>query len=234
MKENMKDYKILPSVLSADFGKLLEEAATVDLPEIDFLHIDVMDGHFVPNLTIGPKVVKSLKQHTRFKLDVHLMVDNAPDLIPHFAEAGADNITIHQEAVTHLDRQIHRIKELGATAGISLNPATSLDTIRWLLAEIDLVLIMSVNPGFGGQEYIPYSTQKIEQLAKMCQHLPTKPIIEVDGGINPQTAPLAYQAGARYFVSGSAIFGHKDRPKAIQDISKAIDLTIMKNTSRLV
>jgi ribulose-phosphate 3-epimerase len=234
MTDRNNDFKILPSILAADFGMLVDEARTVDLPEIDYLHIDIMDGHFVPNLTIGPKVVKSLKQHTRFKLDVHLMVNNATELIPKFAEAGADDIIIHPEAVTHLDRQIHRIKELGLRAGVSLNPATSVETIRWILEEVDLVLIMSVNPGYGGQSYIPYTSQKIEQLAKMCHGLRSSPIIEVDGGINPQTVPLAYQAGARYFVCGTAVFGQKDRPKAIHEIKEAINLTIMKKTSRLV
>ena len=134
-------FSILPSILAADPGRVIEEAQTVDLPEVEYLHIDVMDGHFVPNLTIGPNIVKTLKKHTRFKLDVHLMITNAPDMIPAFIDAGADILTIHQEAVYHLHREVSRIKEAGVKAGVSLNPATSIDTLQWITGEVDLILI---------------------------------------------------------------------------------------------
>ncbi|MEJ2635998.1 MAG: ribulose-phosphate 3-epimerase [Calditrichia bacterium] len=228
------DYKILPSILSADFGKFAEEAKTVDIQEIDHLHIDVMDGHFVPNLTIGPQVVESLKKHTRFKFDVHLMIENAPEFIPRFAEAGADFITIHQEAVIHLHRNIYLIKEHGVKAGVTINPATSLESIRWVLNDVDLVLIMSVNPGFGGQEFIPASVEKIRQLAKWREEMGANFIIEVDGGIEPETIGQAYAAGARYFVSGSFIFSKADRPGAIRSMIRSIEDTRRKMSSKLV
>ena len=217
------EYKILPSILSADPGKLVEEAQTVDLPEIEYLHIDVMDGHFVPNLTIGPHIVQSLKKHTRFKLDVHLMITNAPDMIPQFADAGADILTIHQEAVFHLHREIYRIKNYGIKAGVSLNPSTPVETLKWVIDDLDLVLIMSVNPGFGGQKFIPQSPEKIANLEHLRSESPSNFIIEVDGGIDPQTSPAAYRAGARYFVAGSAIFGRENRKQAILDIQKSIE-----------
>lgn len=215
-------FTILPSILSADIGCLLDEVRHVDIPEIQYLHIDVMDGHFVPNFTFGPAVVKSLKKNTRFKLDVHLMVANPVDHIRWFAEAGADIITIHQETDPHLDRQIHLIKESGAKAGISLNPSTPLETIRWLLKEIDLVLLMSVNPGFGGQKFIPYSLDKIAQLKKMREEAGATFRIEVDGGIDSKTAPMVIKSGAEMLVAGNAIFGQKDRQKAIRAILNSI------------
>lgn len=217
------DYQILPSILAADSGKMIEEAQTVDIPEVEYLHIDVMDGHFVPNLTMGPNIVRSLKKHTRFKLDVHLMITNAPEMIAEFADAGADIITIHQEAVTHLHREIYQIKNLGLKAGVSLNPATPVETLKWIISDIDLLLIMSVNPGFGGQRYIPQITQKLKQMSIIKQDKGANFIIEVDGGIDPDTVGPAYESGARYFVAGSAIFNKKDRHRAIQDIRKSVE-----------
>ena len=219
----MSDFKILPSILSADHGKFIEEAQKVDIPQIEYLHVDVMDGHFVPNITIGPKVVESLKKHTRFKLDVHLMIENVDDYIPHFADAGADIITVHQEATRHLNRSLNLIRQSGAKVGVTVNPATSLETLKWVLDVVDLVLIMSVNPGFGGQQFIQSSIEKIRQLAQMKRNHSHSFLIEVDGGIDHNTAPLAYQAGAEYFVAGSAIFGKPDRPAAIKKIIHAIE-----------
>ncbi|UCF63380.1 MAG: ribulose-phosphate 3-epimerase [bacterium] len=217
------DFKILPSILAADAGKIIEEARTVDIPEIEYLHIDVMDGHFVPNLTMGPQIVSSLKKHTRFKLDVHLMITNASEMIPVFVDAGADIITIHQEAVKHLDREINQIKDLGIKAGVSLNPATHSDSLRWIISDVDLILVMSVNPGFGGQKYIPAMSDKLAMVARMKQEYEANFILEVDGGIDIQTAFTAYRNGARYFVAGSAIFSHQNRIQAIHDIINSIE-----------
>lgn len=225
------DYKILPSILAADFGKILEEVSTVDLPEIDHLHIDVMDGNFVPNLTFGPGIVKSLKKHTRFKLDVHLMIMNAVEMIPVFVDAGADIITIHQEAVTHLHRSISDIKKYGIKAGITLNPATSLENIRLILNEVDLVLILTVNPGHGGQKFIPWSIDKITHLNRMRKEYKADYVIEVDGGINPNIIGKVYEAGARYFVSGSSIFQKTDRKKAIEYLINGIEQTRLKKST---
>jgi len=229
-----KDFKILPSILSADFGFLIDEARTVDIPEINYLHVDVMDGHFVPNLTIGPQVVKSLKEHTRFKLDVHLMIDKVAEFVPLFAEAGADNITIHQETVTHLHREIHRIKQYGISAGVTINPATSLENLRWILTDVDLVLIMSVNPGFGGQKFIADSLQKIRQLSRWREEIGANFIIEVDGGIETANAGEVYLAGARYLVAGSHIFHQPDRAVAIRNLIKGIETAKSEHLSRLV
>ncbi len=234
MTQLKTELTVLPSILSADFGRFLEEAETVNIPEIDFLHVDVMDGHFVPNLTFGPQVVKTLKKHTRFNLDVHLMIDNAPEFIPAFANAGADIITIHQEAVTHLNRAIHLVKEHGVKAGVTINPATPVEALRWVLTEVDLVLIMSVNPGFGGQDFIPNSVERVRKLAQMRREMNTDFIIEIDGGIEPSTAGNAYLAGARYFVSGSAIFGQQDRPRAVRDIINACRQAEREANSRMV
>ena len=217
------DFQILPSILAADPGKIIDEAQTVDIPEIEYLHIDVMDGHYVPNLTMGPHIVTSLKKHTRFKLDVHLMISNASEMIPVFADAGADIITIHQEAVKHLHREIYQIKKRGIKVGVSLNPATPGDTLRWVISDVDLILVMSVNPGFGGQKYIPAMSEKLATVAKMKREHEAKFILEVDGGIDIHTAFTAYKNGARFFVAGSAIFSHQDRIKAIHDIISSIE-----------
>lgn len=219
----MNDYKILPSILAADHGQFVAEAGTVDMPEVEFLHIDVMDGHFVPNITFGPAVVASLKKHTRFKLDVHLMIENVDFYIPKFAEAGADTIIIHQEATVHLQRSLGLIRECGAKAGVAINPATALETLRWVFAEIDTVLIMTVNPGFGGQEFIQSSPEKIHLLRDIKEKGGYRFIIEVDGGIDEKTAPLVIEAGASYLVAGSAIFGKADRPGAIRQIIASIE-----------
>ena len=227
----MSDFKILPSILSADHGKFIEEAKEVDIPEIDFLHVDVMDGHFVPNITFGPKIVASLKKHTRFKLDVHLMIENVDDYIPQFADAGADIITIHQEATRHLDRSLSLIRQSSSKVGVTINPATPVETLEWVLDSVDLVLIMSVNPGFGGQSFIESSVLKIQRLAEMKHKANHKFIIEVDGGIDYETAPKTYGAGAEYFVAGNAIFGQSDRPAAVRKIIQSIEAYIQKQKS---
>lgn len=223
MRPTMSDYKVLPSILSANHGRFIEEAKQVDIPEIEYLHLDVMDGHFVPNITFGPGVVASLKKHTRFKLDVHLMIENVDHHIPQFAEAGADIITIHQEATRHLDRSLNLIRQSGAKVGVTINPATPPETLQWVLDVVDLVLIMSVNPGFGGQQFIESSVEKIRDLAEMRRRGNHQFIIEVDGGIDHKTAPLTYEAGAEYFVAGNAIFGQSDRPAAIRKIIQSIE-----------
>lgn len=217
------NYQILPSILAADHGKFVPEALTVDIPEVEYLHIDVMDGHFVPNISFGPTVVRSLKSHTRFKLDVHLMIDNVDQYVPAFAKAGADNIIIHQEATRHLHRSLLLIRECGAKVGVAINPATPLTAIEWVLPIVDQVLIMSVNPGFGGQKFIDISLQKLRRLLEIREENSYKFIIEVDGGIDKRTAPEAVSAGAEYLVAGSAIFKHKDRPKAIHSIKQEIE-----------
>ncbi len=226
------NYQILPSVLAADHGNFIPEAATVDIPEIKLLHIDVMDGHFVPNISFGPNVVRSLKKHTRFQLDVHLMIENVDTYIPSFAEAGADTIIIHQEATHHLHRSLLLIRECGAKVGVAINPATPLVAIEWILPVVDQVLIMSVNPGFGGQKFIDFSLQKLRRLLEIREDNNYKFIIEVDGGIDKNTAPEAVYAGAEYLVAGSAIFGHKDRPKAIHIIKEEIETQLNRKRER--
>ena len=219
----MNDYRILPSILAADHGQFVAEAKTVDIPEVEILHIDVMDGHFVPNITFGSAVVASLKKHTRFKLDVHLMIESVDFYIPKFAEAGADTIIIHQEATIHLQRSLALIRECGAKAGVAINPATALETLRWVFGEVDTVLIMTVNPGFGGQEFIQTSPEKIRLLRGIKEHGNNRFIIQVDGGIDEKTAPLAVEAGASYLVAGSSVFGKTNRPKAIRGMIASIE-----------
>jgi len=198
--------RIAPSILAADFAKLGDEIQAVGAAGADYIHVDVMDGHFVPNITIGPAVVAALRPHSQLPFDVHLMISPADDLIPKFARAGADIITVHPEAGPHPHRTVQLIKSLGRKAGMALNPATPVTAIENLLGELDLILVMSVNPGFGGQAFIDSQLDKINILRKMIDDCGRDIDLEVDGGINAATAPLAIAAGADVLVAGTATF----------------------------
>ncbi len=215
---NMQSLHIAPSILSADFSRLGEEIDAVDRAGAEVIHIDVMDGHFVPNITIGPLVVAAARRSTKKVLDVHLMIADADRYIDSFAGAGADWITVHVEACTHLHRTISRIKELGKKAGVVLNPATSLATIDYILEEVDLVMLMSVNPGFGGQSFIPSSLTKARELKKRIDGLGLRVGIEMDGGISRQTIGAAAEAGVNIFVAGSAVYGSPDYAAVIDEL----------------
>ena len=197
---------IAPSILSADFAKLGEEVRAIDEAGADWIHIDVMDGHFVPNLTIGPGVVKALRPHTQKPFDVHLMISPVDNFLDAFAEAGADIITVHPEAGPHLHRTVQRIKALGKKAGVSLNPATPAKALDYVLGDVDLVLVMTVNPGFGGQKFISSQLKKIEAIANRISKENLTVDLEVDGGIDPETAREAVGAGATALVAGTAVF----------------------------
>ncbi len=216
----MLDIQFAPSILSADFTRLGEEIAAVDKAGAEVIHIDVMDGHFVPNITIGPLVVKAARKVTDKVLDVHLMISDADKYIDSFADAGADWITVHVEACTHLHRTVSRIKELGKKAGAVLNPATSLSTLDYVLEDLDLVMLMSVNPGFGGQSFIESTLAKTDSLKKRIDHLGLEIGIEIDGGISPKTIKRVAEAGANIFVAGSAIYGCDEYVSVIAEMRK--------------
>lgn len=215
--------KIAPSILSANFAKLGEEIIDVENGGADYIHVDVMDGHFVPNITIGPLIVEAIRPITKLPLDVHLMIENPDKYIPEFSKAGADIITVHVEACKHLHRTIQLIKAQGVKAGVVLNPHTPIETIKHILEEIDMVLLMTVNPGFGGQAFIPQVLQKINELSNIIKERQLEIEIEVDGGINAETAKQCVEAGATVLVAGSAIYNKLDRKKAIQDLKLAVN-----------
>ncbi len=216
--------KIAPSILSADLANLASEVQEVAEAGADWIHVDVMDGHFVPNITVGIPVVKSLRDVTSLPLDVHLMIENPEAYVSDFARAGADLLTVHVEACPHLHRVVSQIKELGVRAGVALNPATPLSSLEEIVEEVDMVLVMSVNPGFGGQDFIPQSLDKIRRLKRWLEQRGLERIeIEVDGGIKVDNAAQVARAGADVLVSGSGIFGLKDRKEALRLMREAIE-----------
>jgi ribulose-phosphate 3-epimerase len=211
----MKPLQVAPSILSADFTILGQEIKDVEKAGADLIHVDVMDGQFVPNLTVGPMIVEAVRRVTELPLDVHLMIHDADALIPEFAEAGSNYLTVHVEACPHLHRTVQLIKEKGVKAGVSLNPATSLSLVEPILPDIDLLLVMSVNPGFGGQTFIPFVLDKLKAARKMIDAIAPHVLLEVDGGVKPENAKALRKAGAEVFVAGSAIFGKRDYAKAM-------------------
>ena len=214
--------KIAPSILSADLARLGDEVKEVIAAGADWIHVDVMDGHFVPNITIGPVVIKALKKVVSIPLDVHLMIENADHYLDAFIEAGADILTVQAEACTHLHRTVHAIKEGGIRPGVALNPATPLESLAYILPDIDLVMIMTVNPGFGGQEFIPTMLPKIERLKGIIAKQKLKVEIEVDGGIKVENIREVARRGGDIFVAGSGIFGARDRKEIIKKMRKEI------------
>ncbi|MFC1814225.1 ribulose-phosphate 3-epimerase [Thermodesulfobacteriota bacterium] len=214
---------IAPSILSADFSKLGDQIKSVEDAGADWIHVDVMDGHFVPNITLGPMVVEAVRRVTSLPIDVHLMIENPERYIQDFVTAGATMISVQVETCVHLNRVIQLIKETGSQAGIVLNPSTPLSSIEWILEYVDFVLLMSVNPGFGGQAFIPNTLQKIRDLRKMIQDRGLSTLIEIDGGVNEETISEISAAGADVFVAGSAIFGSKNYKKTIDSFKSKIE-----------
>ncbi len=202
----MSNIKIAPSILSADFARLGEEVAAITQAGADYVHVDVMDGHFVPNLTIGPVVIQAIRKHSKLTFDVHLMIEPVDCYIESYVKAGADIVTVHAEATTHLDRTLQLIKSLGVKCGVSLVPSSPASVLDYVMDYVDLILVMTVNPGFGGQSFIPSQIEKIRQLRTMIDKTGRAIDLEVDGGINPQTAKQVIEAGANVLVAGSAVF----------------------------
>jgi ribulose-phosphate 3-epimerase len=213
--------RIAPSILSADFSSLGTQIREAEKGKADWIHCDIMDGHFVPNITFGPIIVRALKRITKLPIDVHLMIQKPDDYFEQFIEAGASNITVHQEACIHIKRTVKRIQKLGARAGVALDPSTAVSTLKGIIADIDLVLIMSVHPGFGGQKFIRRSLKKIAQSAEMIEETSSQALIEVDGGIDTTTAAGVVNAGADVLVAGYAIFSKKDIAHAVQSLREA-------------
>ena len=213
---------IAPSILSADFSRLGDEIKAVESAGADWIHADIMDGHFVPNITFGPMIVESVRRVTSLPIDVHLMIENPNDYIPVFAEAGASLISVQVEASIHLNRSVQLIRECGARPGVVLNPSTPVQTLEWIIDHVDYVLIMSVNPGFGGQAFIKNSLEKIRALRQLIQQKDLKTLIEIDGGVNEETITDIAAAGVDVFVAGSAIFGSRDYQTTINAFRKKI------------
>jgi len=219
--------RIAASILSADFSRLAEQIAASEAGGADWIHVDVMDGHFVPNITVGPLVVAAARRATKLPLDVHLMIENPDRYLSQFVTAGADWLTVHQEACPHLHRTVQQIRELGARPGVALNPATPVETLIDILPFVDLVLVMTVNPGFGGQSFIPDSLSKVNRLARRLAEGRLAGIeIEVDGGIDPDTAPAAVAAGATVLVAGSAVFSHGSIPDNVRALRRSLAVEV--------
>lgn len=215
-----------PSILSADFTRLAEAVELIEAGGADLIHVDVMDGHFVPNLTIGPLVVKALGRVATQPLDVHLMIDDADRTVEWYLEAGADWVSVHVEACSHLHRVVQSIQDAGAKAGVALNPATPVESVRDIMGDLDYVLLMSVNPGFGGQAFIQHTLEKVRRLSALCAEEGLNPLIEVDGGINALTGALVAEAGARVLVAGNAIFCEPDPVEAMRAIRQAAEMAL--------